>query len=107
MSEEGYKLEGEHSFGVPTGLSSIKMMGGDEPSTVAEYLSKGMTGAEPGKFSVNNGTIAAVTSSGEIIGWLPKADRNEPRTVSFEQAIRNLQEAGYTAGGFYVPFSNK
>ena len=79
---------------------------GDEPSTLAEYQSKGLTGAEPGRWCQNNGTIALVTSEGEICVWIPKTDPTAHREVSHEQAIASLKAAGYTEGSFYVPHSN-
>lgn len=98
--------EGERRFEFVMGFSDVEKLGG-EPSTVGEYKSQGLTGAEPGKYAVNNGTIAMVTSDGRINVWIPKADPKAPRAVSFDQALKALASAGYTEGNFYVPNSNR
>ena len=78
----------------------------DDPSTVAQYEAAGLTGAEPGKYAQNNGTLALVTSEGKIALWIPKVDPTAPREVSYAQAIASLKSAGYREGNFYVPESN-
>lgn len=80
---------------------------GDDFATTKAYEASGMTGAEPGKYAQNNGTIALVTSEGRVAVWIPKVDASERREVSHEQAIAALKEAGYTEGSFYVPESNR
>lgn len=96
----------EKKFENIPGFTKANLIGKGEPSTIEEYEAQGLTGAEPGKWAQNNGTIALVTSSGEICVWIPKPDTTTPRTVSYDQAIRSLEEAGYAEGHFYVPHSN-
>lgn len=104
--EENFEGNEEKTFGTVGGFSRVDRLGGNEPSTVAAYQRQGLTGAEPGRYAQNNGTLAMVTSSGEIHVWIPKSDPKAPREVSFEQAVRALKNAGYEEGSFYVPFSN-
>lgn len=106
VGESGIQRESMKDFRDLKGFTRADQLGGGEPSTVAEYVAHGLTGAEPGKWAQNNGTIAMVTSRGEIRVWVPKADSSAPREVSFQEAIQNLKNAGYTEGNFYVPHSN-
>ena len=89
-------------FGVPIGFtraSNLNM----SPASTADYKRDGMTVPEPGQYFINNDVIAAVTSDGEVVVWIEKQDPNAPRTVTAEQAIKNLEEAGYTKSQFGVP----
>lgn len=106
MSETLPRHEGEKRFIAPKGFTYASDLPGNEPSTVGEYVAKGLTGAEPGTWSSNNGTLAIVTSEGRIAVWIPKADANAPREVSHEQAVQSLKNAGYKEARFYVPFSS-
>lgn len=72
-------------------------------ANISDYEKSGMLAPKPGEYNQDNGIIAAATSSGDIIVWVPKEDPTAPRTVSFEEAIQSLEENGYTHGNFGVP----
>lgn len=73
------------------------------PATISDYEKSNMLVPKPGEYNQDNGMIAAVTSSGEIIVWVPKENSKALRTVSYEEAIQNLEKSGYTSGSFGVP----
>ena len=82
-----------------TNARDLKM----SPANIADYENKGMDVPKPGEFCQNNGVIAAATTGGEIVVWIPKSDPNAPREVPYEQAIQNLKNNGYVEGSFGVP----
>ena len=89
-------------FMKPTGFTKA----GDlrmTPARISDYASQGMTVPKPGEYSQNNGVIAAATSSGEIVVWVTKEDPNALREVSYDQAVKNLEQNGYTKSSFGVP----
>lgn len=89
-------------FMQPTGFtraSDLRM----SPATIADYERQNMTVPKPGEYCQNNGVIAAVTTNGEVVVWVPKSDPSAPRQVPYEQAIRKLKDNGYTEGSFGVP----
>lgn len=103
--DPGLNREQEREYALPIGFTLAEEFGG--PGTVEAYKDQGLAVPEIGTYSQNNGTIAAVDSEGKIGLWIPKSDPKAPRTVSYEQAIKSLEEAGYKEAGssFYVPQS--
>lgn len=104
--ESGAQPEQEKNFSMLTGFSDVKDFG-NEPSTIQDYKAQGLEEPKPGTYSINNGTIAIATSEGKIGVWIPKSDTRAPRTISFEQAMASLEDAGYKESKFYVPLSNE
>ena len=60
-----------------------------------------------GRWNQNNGVLVATDSSGQAHVWIPKADPNERRRVSYEQAVIALQDGHFTEDrDIPVPYSN-
>lgn len=100
-------------YSIPTGFTratELESLYGPALNNVADYIKEGKEPPEPKTYAVNNGTIAAITSSGDVIVYVPMTDEDgqSRRTVSYDQAIANLEDSGYTEAeqSFNVPFSN-
>lgn len=94
----------EQVFGTPMGFSNATDLN-YKLATVSDYRKQKITVPEPGTYAVNNGVIAACTSDGKIVMWIPMSDskKDKKRAFSFSQALESLKEAGYTEKGFAVP----
>jgi hypothetical protein len=92
----------EGSFRFPKGFTDAGNLG-YSPATTQESKAMGLIAGKPGMWCQENGVIAIINSEGRIGLWIPKEDPTKPRTVSYDQAIASLDEAGYTEGDFAVP----
>lgn len=64
---------------------------------------------QPGTYNTNNGSIVAIPSSGvnNAMVYVYDARTADTRSVSHDEAIRSLEDAGYKRNTkLYVPFSN-
>ena len=96
-------LENTQEFRAPNGFTLARDLGMTLHS-IEDYTEE-LHKPEPGTWNQENGVIAAVTSTGDIVCWIPMSDpsKNELREVPYDAAINNLQEHGYREGSFSVP----
>lgn len=100
INEELESVLNEESFMAPKGFTPVARIEGPE---AASFVLK--SGGKPGLYSTNNGYIVAVDSKRIPHLWVPMSDPSKPREVSYEQAIKSLEKAGYTEKDFHVPGS--
>ena len=100
IKEELESVLNEESFMPPRGFTRVERIEGPE---AASFVLK--SGGKPGLYSTNNGYIVAVDSKNIPHLWVPMSDPSKPREVSYNQAIKNLEKAGYREADFNVPGS--
>ena len=64
---------------------------------------------KPGTYNANNGSIVVIPASGVKDAMVHVYDSRtaDTRSVSYEEAIKSVEDAGYKRNnGIYVPFSN-
>jgi len=64
---------------------------------------------KPGTYNANNGSIVIIPSSGvnDAMVYVYDARTADTRSVSYKEAIKSVEAAGYKRNtGMYVPFSN-
>jgi len=100
INEELESVLNEKSFIAPKGFTPVAQIEG--PKAASYVLNNG---GKPGLYSTNNGYIVAVDSKRVPHLWVPMPDPSKPREVSYDQAIKNLEKAGYKEADFNVPGS--
>ncbi len=100
IREEVENILGENRFEIPKGFVQVSKIAGHKD---ASFVLK--SGGKPGFYSTNNGYIVAVDSNRTPHLWVPMSDPSQRREVSFRDAIKSLESAGYREGDFNVPLS--